>query len=123
MRIEQGSPNPARDISGCTGILSIMNKYIDESSVIRQASKQLGTPGGAKSFLREVQNFQTSAILSNYVQHIFPEEKKIVGRPSSPGYGPGNISRNNNITQDVRPSNCRAVSYVALKQKSWRPLV
>jgi len=37
-----------------------------------QARNQLGTPGGAKSFLRGAQIFEVCPILLNYVQHIFP---------------------------------------------------
>ena len=37
-----------------------------------QARNQLGTPGGAKSFLRRAQIFKLFPIASNYVQHIFP---------------------------------------------------
>jgi len=35
----------------------------------------------------------------------------------------GNISRKNNIMQDVRLSNCCAIAYVILFQKIWRALV
>jgi len=41
------------------------------SNTAMQARNQLGTPGGAKSFLRRAQIF-------NYVQHIFPGGLKLV---------------------------------------------
>ena len=33
------------------------------------------------------------------------------------------MSRKNNITQDVRPSNCFAIAYVVLSQTFWKVLV
>jgi len=60
-----------------------------EKDTLRQAGNQHGTPGGAKSFLRGVQIFQTSPIFLNYVQHILPgAAKKILGGFSPLGYGP-----------------------------------
>jgi len=37
----------------------------------QQARNQRGTPGGAKSFLREAQIFKLCPIVLTYVQHIF----------------------------------------------------
>jgi len=41
-----------------------------------QARNQLGTPGGAKSFLRWAQSFKLCPTGLNYVQHIFPGWEK-----------------------------------------------
>jgi len=38
---------------------------------MKQARNQLGTPGGAKSFLKGAQIFKLCPIVSNYVQHTF----------------------------------------------------
>jgi len=58
-----------------------------------QARNQLGTPRGAKSFLRAAQIFKTMSNNFNYVLHIFPGgEKKFAGgfSPLAPSdYGPG----------------------------------
>ena len=51
--------------------------YRNSSSQVRN---QLGTPAGAKSFLRGAQFFELCPILLNYVQHIFIDgEKKFQG--------------------------------------------
>ena len=42
-----------------------------------QARAQHGTPGGTKSFLREVQFFELCPIVLNYVQHIFSGGAKV----------------------------------------------
>ena len=39
---------------------------------VLRARNQLGTPGGAKSFLRGAQIFGLCPIALNHVQHIFP---------------------------------------------------
>jgi len=57
------------------------------------ARNQLGTSGGAKSFLRGLN-------VSNYVQHIFPGEEKIcrgLSPPAPPGYGPATLSQVRNL--------------------------
>jgi len=43
-----------------------------------QARNQLGTPGSAKRFLREVKMFELCPIILNYAQHIFPEAAEIL---------------------------------------------
>jgi len=54
-----------------------------------QARNQLGTPRGAKSFLRGAQIFYTMSIGLNYVQNIFPPgAKNFLGGSAPPGYGP-----------------------------------
>jgi len=59
----------------------------------RQARHQLGTPGGAKSFLRGAQNLKLCPIVSNYIQHIFPGGGENFSRAlpplRPPAYGPG----------------------------------
>jgi len=42
-----------------------------------QARNQLGTPGGAKSFLRGGKFFKLCPIALKYVQHIFPGGGKV----------------------------------------------
>jgi len=64
-----------------------------------QAGNQVGTPGGAKCFLKGAQIFQTmSNAFKLYVQHIFPGEGEnflgVLSSPAPPGYGPGFNSRN-----------------------------
>jgi len=54
----------------CTTTILI---YHNSSSQVRN---QLGTPGGAKRFLRGAQFFELCPILLNYVQHIFIEGEK-----------------------------------------------
>jgi len=49
----------------------------DTSDGHRQARNQLGTPGGAKSFLRGAQIFWTMPTVLNHVQHIFPGGENI----------------------------------------------
>ena len=44
---------------------------------LQQARSQLGTPGGAKGFLRGAQIFELCPIVLNHVQHIFPGGAKI----------------------------------------------
>jgi len=52
-----------------------------EHKGLNQARNHLGTPGGAKSFLRGAQNLYTmSNSFKLYVQHIFPGERKILQR-------------------------------------------
>ena len=58
-----------------------------------QASDQLGTPDGAKSFLRWAKIFKLCPIVLNFVQHIFRREIEILQMRLlpllPPGYGPG----------------------------------
>jgi len=50
-----------------------------------QARNKLGTPEGAKSFLKGAQNFKLCPIALNHVQHIFPGGTKFfLGGASSP---------------------------------------
>jgi len=56
-----------------------------------QARNQLGTPGGAKSFLRGAQMFWTTVcpIVFNHIQHIFPGGvKNFLGGYSTPWLRP-----------------------------------
>ena len=59
------------------------------------ARKQLGTPGGEKSFLRGGQFFKLCPIVPKYVQHIFPVGTKIFLGDASPppGYGPVDFTK------------------------------
>jgi len=41
-----------------------------------QVRDQLGTPGAAKSFLREAQIFKLCPVVLTYAQHIFPEGER-----------------------------------------------
>jgi len=50
----------------------IYNEFFQEAFSAHQARNQLGTPGGAKSFLRGPKFFELCPIVLNYVQHIFP---------------------------------------------------
>jgi len=63
-----------------------------------QGCNQLGTPGRPKSFLRGGQIFKLCAIVSKYVQHIFPVGAKIFLRWDSPPWlqacGLPNITEN-----------------------------
>jgi len=49
-------------------------KKANPSDDFAQARNQLGTPGGAKSFLRGVQNFKTMSNTFQYAQQIFVGE-------------------------------------------------
>jgi len=76
--------------SFCTVSLQKLDDKIDADFVhLTQARNQLGTPGGAKSFLRGAQIFLT---MSNSFKlcptHLSREGEKFSRGVSPPGYGP-----------------------------------
>ena len=68
----------------------------EHSDTSIQACNQLGTPGGAKSFLGGAKFFELCPVVLNDVQHIFPGGSKIFlggfwPLCPSPGYAPASI--------------------------------